>query len=362
MKILVTGGCGFIGVNLIRQLLKESEHEIVNLDKLTYAGNPQSLADIADNDRYQFVQADIANRSQMQEWIPKISPDAVIHLAAESHVDRSIDGPADFIQTNVVGTFHLLECCRDHYQNLSGSRRDDFRFLHVSTDEVFGSLGDTGRFTETTPYAPHSPYSASKAASDHLVRAWYSTYGLPVIVTNCSNNFGPYQFPEKFVPLMIIKCIHEQPLPVYGDGTNIRDWLFVDDHAAALRLVAERGVPGETYNVGGDNERRNIDMVHSLCNIMDNLRPRSSGQPYADLITYVADRPGHDFRYAIDSSKIHRQLGWTPSHAFDENLQRTIDWYLQHQSWWQNIIDGSYQLQRLGQTTDGSGANGSGAK
>lgn len=349
MKILVTGGCGFIGSNLIRRLLSATEHEVVNVDKLTYAGNPQSLEDVADSPRYRFIKADIADPKRMREVMEDVAPEAIMHLAAESHVDRSIDGPSDFIQTNVVGTFNLLDSGLRHYNTLSGKTRDQFRLLHVSTDEVYGSLGASGLFTEATAYDPHSPYSATKAASDHLARAWKTTYGLPVIVTNCSNNYGPYQFPEKLLPLMIIKCLDEQPLPVYGKGENVRDWLYVQDHAAALITVLETGTPGETYNIGGNSEQRNIDLVHALCEIMDELRPRSSGGKHADLIQFVTDRPGHDFRYAIDAGKIQRELGWAPQHTLEESLRETVQWYLDNRNWWQNILDGNYQLQRLGE-------------
>ena len=348
MKILVTGGSGFIGNNLIRHLLAETDHEVVNLDKLTYAGNPQSLADIGNGSHYQFVRADIADPVQVRDVVDSVAPDAVMHLAAESHVDRSIDGPSDFIQTNVVGTFNLLDASLRHFKRLHGDQKDHFRFVHVSTDEVYGSLGETGLFTETTPYDPHSPYSATKAAADHLARAWKSTYGLPALVTNCSNNYGPYQFPEKLLPLMIIKCLKEEPLPIYGNGLNVRDWLYVNDHVRALQVVLESGVPGETYNVGSNNERRNIDLVHALCEIMDTIRPRDSGAKHADLITQVADRPGHDFRYAIDSTKIQKELGWQPMHSLQDGLKHTVDWYLQNEAWWQNILSGNYQLQRLG--------------
>ena len=358
MKILVTGGCGFIGTNLVRHLLADTQHHVVNLDKLTYAGNPQSLADISDSPRYDFVQADIADPGDVSRVVSAVAPDAIMHLAAESHVDRSIDGPSEFIQTNVVGTFNLLDSALRHFQSLNESQQQAFRFLHVSTDEVYGSLGDTGLFTETTAYDPHSPYSATKAASDHLARAWKSTYGLPVLVTNCSNNYGPYQFPEKLLPLMIIKCLNEEPLPVYGKGLNVRDWLYVEDHASALRTVLENGEPGETYNVGGNSERRNIDLVHALCNIMDDVRLRKSGKKHADLITYVTDRPGHDFRYAIDSSKIQNELGWRPKHTLEAALGETVQWYLNHRDWWQAILDGNYQLERLGETSDSDTSNG----
>ena len=355
MKILVTGGGGFIGSNLIRHLLAETDHEVVNLDKLTYAGNSQSLADIENSSHYQFVRADIAEPAQLRDVFDSVSPDAVMHLAAESHVDRSIDGPSDFIQTNVVGTFNLLDASLRHFKELHGDQKDRFRFVHVSTDEVYGSLGETGSFTETTPYDPHSPYSATKAAADHLARAWQSTYGLPVLVTNCSNNYGPYQFPEKLLPLMIIKCLNEEPLPIYGNGLNVRDWLHVNDHVRALQVVLESGIPGETYNVGSNSERHNIDLVHAVCEIMDTIRPRDSGAKHADLITLVADRPGHDFRYAIDSSKIQKELGWQPMRSLQDGLKHTVDWYLQNEAWWQNILSGNYQLQRLGTDAETKG-------
>ncbi len=350
MKILVTGGCGFIGTNLVRHLLCDSEHDVINLDKLTYAGNPQSLADVADSPRYRFIQADLADPSVVREVVSETAPDAVMHLAAESHVDRSIDGPSEFIQTNIVGTFNLLDSSLRHVSALDAARRDRFRFLHVSTDEVYGSLGETGMFSESTRYDPHSPYAATKAASDHLARAWKTTFRLPVIVTNCSNNYGPYQFPEKLLPLMIIKCLSEEPLPVYGQGLNIRDWLYVEDHARALTTVLDKGRPGETYNIGGNSERRNIDLVHAICEILDELHPRASGKPHKDLITYVTDRPGHDFRYAIDSSKIQKELNWKPVHSLEQCLRLTVQWYLDHRKWWQDILAGNYHLQRLGQS------------
>lgn len=347
MKILVTGGCGFIGNNLVRYLLNHTQHTVINLDKLTYAGNAKSLIDVADSSRYQFIQADIADADAINKIITDVAPDAIAHLAAESHVDRSIDGPAEFIQTNIIGTFNLLSAALAHFKTLPPGQQDAFRFLHVSTDEVYGSLGDTGLFTETTAYDPHSPYSATKAASDHLARAWKTTYGLPVIVTNCSNNYGPYQFPEKLLPVMIIKCLREEPLPVYGEGLNVRDWLYVEDHVSALTEVLQTGVPGQTYNIGGNSERTNIDLVKAICSIMDQLRPRKSGN-YADLITFVQDRPGHDFRYAIDSSKIKNELGWEPQHPLETHLKQTIHWYLDNEAWWQDILDGTYQLERLG--------------
>lgn len=350
MKILITGGCGFIGSNLIRHLLTSSSHTVINVDKLTYAGNPNSLADVADDPRYTFCHVDIADLEAMRGVFAQHAPDAVMHLAAESHVDRSIDGPAAFIQTNVVGTFHLLTAAVDYYRGLASQRAASFRFLHVSTDEVYGTLGATGEFSESTPYDPHSPYSATKAASDHLARAWKTTYDLPVIVTNCSNNFGPYQFPEKLLPLMIIKALGEQSLPVYGKGENIRDWLYVLDHARALCRVLENGRVGQTYNIGGDSQRRNIDLVRSLCSILDELNPRRDGR-YEQLITFVPDRPGHDFRYAIDSTKIRSELGWRPQFDLETSLRQTVHWYLTHRDWWQSILDGNYQLQRLGQVS-----------
>lgn len=348
MKILVTGGCGFIGTNLVRHLLSDTDHHVVNLDKLTYAGNPNSLADVADSPRYEFVRADLADPKRVSEVVQQADPDAVMHLAAESHVDRSIDGPSEFIQTNIVGTFNLLDSSLRHYNGLSDDRRDRFRFLHVSTDEVYGSLGDTGMFTESTRYDPHSPYAATKASSDHLARAWQSTFQLPVVVTNCSNNYGPYQFPEKLIPLMIIKGVNEEPLPVYGEGLNVRDWLYVEDHARALVTALETGDTGQTYNIGGNSERRNIDLVHAICEILDEFTPRNGSKRHAELITYVTDRPGHDFRYAIDSSKIQNELDWKPQHSLQDCLRKTVRWYLDNPTWWQAILDGSYQLQRLG--------------
>ncbi len=348
MKILVTGGAGFIGSNLVRLLVTTTEHTVLNVDALTYAGNRHSLDDLEKNPRYRFAQADICDAAALGRLFADFQPDWVMHLAAESHVDRSIDGPGAFIQTNIVGTYTLLQAARAYFEKLTGAEKDRFRFLHVSTDEVYGSLGATGLFTETTPYDPHSPYSASKASSDHLARAWADTYKLPVLVTNCSNNYGPYQFPEKLIPLVIARALAGEPLPVYGDGSNVRDWLYVKDHCAAIRAVLERGRVGEVYNIGGNNERQNIDLVRLLCGLLDELRPRADGKKYADQITFVTDRPGHDLRYAIDASKIKRELGWTPKQDHTSGFRQTVQWYLDNQPWWQSILDGSYKLQRLG--------------
>jgi dTDP-glucose 4,6-dehydratase len=351
MKILVTGGCGFIGSNLVRLLIR-SGHRVLNLDKLTYAGNLNSLADLKTDPHHQLRIADICDASAVTAAIQEFQPDGILHLAAESHVDRSIDGPGQFIQTNVVGTFHLLQAARNYWQSLPDDRQRHFRFLHVSTDEVYGSLGASGYFTETTPYAPHSPYSASKAASDHLARAWHDTYGLPVIVTNCSNNYGPYQFPEKLIPVVILRALAGDSIPVYGQGLNIRDWLYVEDHCEALLAAISRGRPGETYIIGGNNEQRNIDLVRLLCGILDELRPRGDGRKYAEQITYVQDRPGHDLRYAIDASKIRAQLGWAPRQDLNSGFRQTVAWYLENAWWWQPILDGTYQLQRLGMSPE----------
>jgi dTDP-glucose 4,6-dehydratase len=348
MNILVTGGAGFIGSNLVRLLVTTTDHRVLNVDKLTYAGNRHSLDDLAEHPQYRFAQADICDAAAMATLFADFHPDWVMHLAAESHVDRSIDGPGAFIQTNVVGTFTLLQAARAHREALSGAKRDAFRFLNVSTDEVYGTLGATGLFTEETPYDPHSPYSASKAASDHLARAWADTYRMPVLVTNCSNNYGPYQFPEKLIPVVILKALRGDPIPVYGKGENVRDWLYVGDHAEALYPVVARGVPGQTYNIGGNNERQNIDLVRLLCGLLDELRPRADGKTYADQITFVTDRPGHDLRYAIDASKIKRELGWAPKQDHTSGFRKTVQWYLDHQPWWQSILNGSYQLDRLG--------------
>lgn len=348
MKILVTGGAGFIGSNLVRYLINETEHQVLNLDALSYAGNLHSLADIEAHPNYQFQQADICDLETLKQLFSRFKPEWVMHLAAESHVDRSIDGPGAFIQTNIVGTFNLLQAALAHYQSLSQHDKDVFRFLHVSTDEVYGSLGAEGHFSETTAYDPHSPYSASKAASDHLVRAWCDTYGLPVLVTNCSNNYGPFQFPEKLIPLVILKALKGEPIPVYGKGENVRDWLYVEDHCSALYTVISKGTVGETYNIGGNNEQRNIDLVHTICALLDELFPREDGTNCKDLITFVTDRPGHDLRYAIDASKIRNELGWHPKQTHETGLKETVKWYLDNLQWTHQILSGDYQLQRLG--------------
>lgn len=349
MKLLVTGGAGFIGSAVIRHLIAHTNHQVFNLDALTYAGNLASVP-CADNDRYQFEQVDIRDQSALIRVINEFAPDAIMHLAAESHVDRSIDGPAEFIQTNFVGTYNLLEAARGYWQKLDESAKKAFRFHHISTDEVYGDLGPEGLFTETTNYEPSSPYSASKAASDHLVRAWHRTYGLPTIVTNCSNNYGPYHFPEKLIPLMILNALAGKPLPVYGDGSQIRDWLYVEDHARALVKVVTEGAVGETYNIGGHNERKNLDVVKTICAILEELAPKKPAgvSHYEDLITYVTDRPGHDVRYAIDASKIENELGWVPEETFESGIRKTVQWYLDNENWWQQVLDGSYQGQRLG--------------
>ena len=347
-RFLVTGGAGFIGSNFIQLLLQQPDLQVLNLDKLTYAGNLDSLQSVADQPRYRFIQADICEAEQVEKIINEFQPDAIVHFAAESHVDRSIDGPAAFIQTNIIGTFNLLEAARKYWRELPDAAKTTFRFLHVSTDEVYGSLGDTGKFSETTPYAPNSPYSASKAASDHLVRAFHHTYGLPVLTTNCSNNYGPFHFPEKLIPLVIAKALAGEPLPVYGDGKQVRDWLFVSDHCAAIRTVLDKGRVGETYNVGGNAEKQNIEVVHAICALLDQRRPREDGQPRASQITYVADRPGHDRRYAIDASKLRDELGWEPAYDFERGIAETVDWYLANQDWVQRVLDGSYRLERIG--------------
>jgi len=346
-KILVTGGAGFIASALIRNFIKTTDYQILNLDKLTYAGNLESLSEIADSENYQFVQGDICDYDLVTSLFDDFQPDAVMHLAAESHVDRSIDGPAEFIETNIVGTYNLLNCSKNYWQTLSEEKQTALRFQHISTDEVYGSLGDSGLFEETTPYDPRSPYSASKAASDHLVMAWFHTYGLPVLMTNCSNNYGPYHFPEKLIPLVILNALDGKELPVYGKGDNIRDWLYVDDHAKALALVLNKGVPGETYNVGGNNERTNLEVVETICDILDDLCPKEAGC-YRDQIIFVKDRPGHDMRYAIDATKLKTELGWQPEENFDTGIRRTIQWYLDNKWWWGPIRESKYSGERLG--------------
>ncbi|GGX70286.1 dTDP-glucose 4,6-dehydratase [Tateyamaria omphalii] len=344
MKLLVTGGAGFIGSAVVRQAVRDG-HEVINLDALTYAACLENLTPVANAPNYTFVQADIRDRAALDEIFKEHAPDAVMHLAAESHVDRSIDGPGDFIETNVMGTFQMLEAARAHWDR--EGRPDSFRFHHISTDEVFGSLGETGMFTETTPYDPRSPYSASKASSDHLVRAWAETYGLPVVLTNCSNNYGPYHFPEKLIPVIILNALAGKDLPIYGDGSNVRDWLYVEDHADALLLVVQKGEVGRSYNIGGENERTNLELVQTLCGILDEMRPKSSGS-YADQITFVTDRPGHDARYAIDPARIRDELGWRPSVTVEEGLRRTVEWYLNNEAWWRPLQDRSGVGQRLG--------------
>lgn len=348
MKILITGGAGFIGSALVRHLIKDSGHDLLNLDKLTYAGVLESLDDAARSPRYRLVQGDICDANLVKCLLKEFQPDVIAHLAAESHVDRSIDGPGEFIQTNVFGTFTMLQQSLHYWRGLPGERQRSFRFHHISTDEVFGSLGEEGYFVETTPYDPRSPYSASKASSDHLVRAWGHTYGLPVLVTNCSNNYGPYHFPEKLIPLIIIRALAGEPLPVYGDGGNVRDWLFVEDHARALRAVFEQGVPNETYNVGGNAERRNIEVVKAICAELDARQPRADGKSYDDQITFVADRPGHDRRYAIDAGKIRAELRWEPQVTFEQGIAMTVQWYLDRRDWWEPILARSHATQRLG--------------
>jgi dTDP-glucose 4,6-dehydratase len=340
-KILVTGGAGFIGSAVVRQFIGETDCAVVNVDKLTYAGNLLSLAAVDQSPRYFFEHVDICDVAEMGRVFAQHRPDAVMHLAAESHVDRSISGPAAFIQTNIVGTYTLLEAARNYWAGLGAERKRAFRFHHISTDEVYGSLGDRGYFAETTPYQPNSPYSASKASSDHLVRAWHHTYGLPVVTTNCSNNYGPYHFPEKLIPLMILNALGGKPLPIYGKGDNVRDWLYVEDHALALRLVLERGSVGEVYNIGGWNEKTNLEVVRAVCKILDELHPQ--GAPHDRLIAYVADRPGHDKRYAIDAGKIERELGWRPQETFESGLRKTVEWYLANGSWVSSVTSGEYQ-------------------
>jgi len=343
MKLLVTGGAGFIGSAVVR-LAVERGHEVVNLDALTYAANLESVAPVANSPLYAFEKADIRDRDALTRVFDAHQPDAVMHLAAESHVDRSIDGPGDFIETNITGTYQMLEAARSYW--MQAGQPDTFRFHHISTDEVYGSLGATGMFTEDTPYDPRSPYSASKASSDHLVRAWHETYGLPVVLTNCSNNYGPYHFPEKLIPVVILNALHGQPIPVYGKGENVRDWLYVEDHADALLLVVQSGQVGRSYNIGGENEARNIDLVRTICGLLDEMRP--GGAPYADQITFVADRPGHDARYAIDPTRIREELGWSPSVTVEEGLRKTVRWYLDNETWWRPLLDRQGVGQRLG--------------
>ncbi|MGI3081179.1 dTDP-glucose 4,6-dehydratase, partial [Vibrio alginolyticus] len=351
MKILVTGGAGFIGSAVVRHIIRDTQDTVINLDKLTYAGNLESLVDVSESERYHFEQVDICDRAELDRVFSEHQPDRVMHLAAESHVDRSIDGPAAFIETNVMGTYHLLEAARQYWSGLDEARQSAFRFHHISTDEVYGDLeGTDDLFTETTSYAPSSPYSASKASSDHLVRAWQRTYGLPTLITNCSNNYGPYHFPEKLIPLMILNALDGKPLPVYGDGMQIRDWLFVEDHARALYKVVNEGEAGETYNIGGHNEKANIEVVKTICALLEELRPNKPAgiESYESLITYVKDRPGHDVRYAIDATKIAQELGWTPEETFESGIRKTVEWYLNNPQWWQRVLDGSYSLERLG--------------
>nr|WP_313016083.1 dTDP-glucose 4,6-dehydratase [Moraxella sp. CTOTU48841] len=343
-NILVTGGAGFIGSAVIRYLINETNNNVLNIDKLTYAGNLESLETISNNPRYQFLHADICDKVAMTKAFDDFEPDIVMHLAAESHVDRSIDGPMDFIQTNIIGTYTLLEVARNYWQNLTEDKKSRFKFHHISTDEVYGDLESTeDLFTEETSYSPSSPYSATKASSDHLVRAWHRTYGLPIVITNCSNNYGPYHFPEKLIPLVILNALDGKPLPVYGDGKQIRDWLYVEDHARALYLVATTAKVGETYNIGGHNEKRNIEVVKKICQILDNLKPREDGEKYESLITFVKDRPGHDLRYAIDASKISKELNWQPQETFESGIQKTVEWYLANQGWVNHIKSGEYQ-------------------
>jgi len=348
MRIFVTGGAGFIGSALVRNLIANSEHEVLNFDKLTYAGTLTTVDSVSDSSRYRFVQGDICDAAAVRAAIAEFQPDVITHLAAESHVDRSIDGPGAFIQTNMVGTFTMLSEARAYWLGLDEQAKAAFRFHHISTDEVYGSLGDEGLFTEETPYDPRSPYSASKAGSDHLVSAWGHTYGLPVLITNCSNNYGPYHFPEKLIPLMIVKALAGETLPVYGKGANVRDWLYVEDHVRALQAVFERGAVGRTYNVGGNNEKKNLEVVETVCTILDRLRPRADGQSYASQIGFVADRPGHDARYAIDATRIKDELGWEPQETFETGIEKTVRWYLDNESWWRGIVAERQADQRRG--------------
>ncbi|WP_413505084.1 dTDP-glucose 4,6-dehydratase [Serratia grimesii] len=350
-RIIVTGGAGFIGSAVVRHIIEATQDSVLVLDKLTYAGNLESLSVVADNPRYSFEQVDICDRAALDRVFAQYQPDVIMHLAAESHVDRSIDGPAAFIETNVVGTYTMLEAARHYWQPLDAKKKQGFRFHHISTDEVYGDLhGTDDLFTETTPYSPSSPYSASKASSDHLVRAWLRTYGLPTLVTNCSNNYGPYHFPEKLIPLVILNAVAGKPLPVYGDGAQVRDWLYVEDHARALYQVVTEGVVGETYNIGGHNERKNIEVVQTICELLEELAPNKPQgvENYRDLITYVKDRPGHDMRYAIDAGKIDRELGWRPQETFESGIRKTVSWYLNNETWWRRVQDGSYAGERLG--------------
>jgi len=349
MRILVTGGAGFIGSAVIRHIIENTHHHVLNVDKLTYAGNLESLQSIEQSERYQFFQTDICDQVELEKIFENFQPNVVMHLAAESHVDRSIDGPATFIQTNIVGTYSLLEAARKYWLSLTAEVKESFRFHQISTDEVYGDLeGTMNLFKETTPYAPSSPYSASKASSDHLVRAWHRTYGLPTIVTNCSNNYGPYHFPEKLIPLVILNALDMKPLPIYGKGDQIRDWLFVEDHARALYQVVTTGAVGQTYNIGGHNEKQNIEVVKTICNILDELKPQANGQKYESLIKFVEDRPGHDLRYAIDAGKIEKDLGWKPLETFETGIRKTVEWYLNNLDWCHRVQDGSYQRERLG--------------
>ena len=348
MKLLVTGGAGFIGSAVVRHVIRDTDWSVANVDKLTYAGNLESLAEARDSNRHTHFKVDIRDRAALTDIFRSVQPDAVLHLAAESHVDRSIDGAAPFIETNVGGTFVLLDVALAYWRELDAAARARFRFQHISTDEVFGSLGPAGRFSESSPYQPNSPYSASKAASDHLVRAWHHTYGLPTLATNCSNNYGPCHFPEKLIPLTIIRALRGESLPVYGKGENVRDWLHVEDHAEALTLVLQRGRPGETYNIGANNERRNIDVVRQICALLDDMLPNTINRPHAKLIEFVTDRPGHDQRYAIDPTKIGRELGWRPRRTFEQGLRDTVRWYLDNRAWWERVMSGAYRGQRLG--------------
>ncbi len=349
MNLLVTGGAGFIGSAVVRHIIENTKHQVLNIDKLTYAGNLESLVSIENNKRYQFSQIDICDQAALEKIFEQFRPDVVMHLAAESHVDRSIDGPAEFITTNIVGTYTLLEVARKYWLQLNEENKASFKFHHISTDEVYGDLeGTTDLFTETTSYAPSSPYSASKASSDHLVRAWHRTYGLPTVVTNCSNNYGPYHFPEKLIPLVILNALDGKALPIYGKGDQIRDWLYVEDHAKALYKVVTEGKVGETYNIGGHNEKQNIEVVKTICKILDELKPQNNHQPYETLITFVKDRPGHDLRYAIDASKIAKDLGWKPEETFETGIRKTVEWYLNNLEWCRRVQDGSYHRERLG--------------